>query len=432
MIDHSVKIGSEDVSMDINKIEVQQSIETDSDPGKITITLANRAQKYTNKWPPQKTGITILLYNWVYPSAFITVNGKLEPILNYSPVDSEGKARSKATYLLATGHMTDNSADQAYATVKGECDLGHLSDSLPDQDIPLTTPKETLAEVLSKHKDFPIEFDWDPALDDRNRLKERETYNSTWTYQEFLDDICGIQVGAVYYFNEANRLQIKDPYSDTGVYNLDPYVQTPNQTKSIMSFKNAVVVVGDETKSKSANAIGVTGSTPVISQYPRGYDLDSIEEVGYLFAPVFRDYNIKTVEEANKKADELLKFYKIHKNALTEVVVIGIAPPLQSIVEYSPFVPISDEEGEKMQANLKSLLSQLQALEETNAANNKRDVRTIKISSKVRGIVVNKSVTYSAAGFKTTLNISPGLVDGIPITDDDIGGSVLNYTDEED
>jgi len=52
MIDHRVMIGGEDVSADVIKIDVQQSMDTDSDPGKFVITLANPAQKYTMKWLP--------------------------------------------------------------------------------------------------------------------------------------------------------------------------------------------------------------------------------------------------------------------------------------------------------------------------------------------------------------------------------------------
>jgi hypothetical protein len=55
MIDHRVMIGGEDVSADVIKIDVQQSMDTDSDPGKFVITLANPAQKYTMKWLPQTT-----------------------------------------------------------------------------------------------------------------------------------------------------------------------------------------------------------------------------------------------------------------------------------------------------------------------------------------------------------------------------------------
>lgn len=81
--------------------------------------------------------------------------------------------------------------------------------------------------------------------------------------------------------------------------------------------------------------------------------MDSVvEEIGWLQAPVFRDHNIKTIDEANKKADELLAFYKKYENALTTVEVIGIVPPLQWIVEYSPFIPVGDDDRNEMTADL--------------------------------------------------------------------------------
>lgn len=68
MIDHLVKIGGEDVSNDVVSIKVKHSNDVDSDPGKIEIVLANRKQKYTNRWPPQIVPIEVTVYNWVYRS----------------------------------------------------------------------------------------------------------------------------------------------------------------------------------------------------------------------------------------------------------------------------------------------------------------------------------------------------------------------------
>ena len=411
MIAHEVLIGGEDVSDDVVSIRVKQSNDVDSDPGKIEVVLANRKQKYTNRWAPQVIPIQVTLFNW-----------------SYRENDQNPSGRSMATYLVATGKMTDNSSGPSDAIVTGECDLGHLADALPDDiDKHMTTPRELLEYVLGTHNP-PIEFDWDPALDDRNVFKERETYGSDWTFQDFLEDLCHVQIGAIYYFSEANRLQIKDPYTNVGVYDLDPYVLFPDQTTSIMGFRNSVVVIGDQTRSKGPKGISVHGSEPVISQYPHGHDLDSIAEVGWLIAPVYRDANIKTVDEANKKADELLSFYKKYENALTSPEVIGIVPPLQSIVEYHPFTPISSIDQSEMRADLNKTLEAMQAEENRLAVEQDRIARKLALSSKVRGIVVEKDVTYDINGLMCKLTISPGLVDGVPITDDDISGSVLNFT----
>lgn len=420
MIDHKVLIGGEDVSDDVISIKARQSNDVDSDPGKIEITLVNRRQKYTNKWPPQKTPIEVTCFNWSYRE------NDQKP-----PDDPE-----PAEYLVATGTMTDNSSGPSEAIVIGECDLGHLADSLTgDADFHNRTPKEVLEIILSEHNP-PMEFDWDPALDDRNVFKERETYGSDWTFQDFLEDLCHVQLGAIYYFSEANRLQIKDPYTSVGVYDLDPYVLVPDQTTSIMGFRNSVVVIGDQTRSKDPKGIStsVHGSEPVISQYPHGHDLDSIAKVGWLIAPVYRDNNIKTEDEANKKADQLLSFYKKYENALTVVEVVGIIPPLQSIVEYSPFAPVSQADQTEMRDDLNKTLEAMQTEENRLAVEQDRRSRKLALSSKVRGIVVEKDVTYDINGLMCKLAISPGLVNGVPITDDDVYGygTILNFTEESE
>lgn len=414
MIDHLVRIGGEDVSDAVVSIKVNQSNDVDSDPGKFTITLANRHQKYTTKWPPQVSEIQIILYNWVY-----------------RPGDENPSGRSKAEYMVATGKMTDNEAGPERAIVTGECDLGHLADALDfESDIYFETPKDVLSYFLGLHKPEPIKFDWDPALDDRNVFKrERENYNSEWTYQSFLADICTKQLGAIFYFTEENKLQIKDPYSSVGVYDLDPYVLYPGQTTSIMGYRNAVVVIGDESKDESETAVGVHGSKPIISDRDHGFDWESIEKIGWLMAPVFRDPNIKTIEAANAKADELLRFYAKYKNALTEVEVVGIVPPIQSTVEYTPFIPISAKEQGEFAEALKGILGDLQAKEAEIAALQERTARNLTLSSKVRGIVVEKEVSYSIDGFKCKCVISPGLVNGKPITDVEGVGSLLNWTE---
>ena len=413
MIDHLVRIGGEDVSDAVVSIKVNQSNDVDSDPGKFTITLANRHQKYTTKWPPQVSEIQIILYNWVY-----------------RPGDENPSGRSKAEYMVATGKMTDNEAGPEQAIVTGECDLGHLADALDfESDIYFETPKDVLSYFLGLHKPEPIKFDWDPALDDRNVFKERENYNSEWTYQSFLADICTKQLGAIFYFTEEHKLKIKDPYSSVGVYDLDPYVLYPGQTTSMMGYRNAVVVIGDESKDESETAVGVHGSKPIISDRDHGFDWESIEKIGWLMAPVFRDPNIKTIEAANAKADELLRFYAKYKNALTEVEVVGIVPPIQSTVEYTPFIPISAKEQGEFAEALKGILGDLQAKEAEIAALQERTARNLTISSKVRGIVVEKEVSYSIDGLKCKCVISPGLVDGEPITDVEGVGSLLNWTE---
>lgn len=410
MIDHSVIVNGDDVSEDVVKISVQQTIDTESDPGKTTIELCNPHQKYTNRWPPQKTAFRVLLYNWRYDSE------KERAIAG---------GRAEAEYLVAVGHMTDLKSNPGSAIVTGECDLGHLADALPkdfEGTVMPITAKECLTKILEWHTDEPITLDWDPDLKDRTM--DKIPYNADWTYQDVVEDIRSI-VGALSYFSENNVLRMQSPTSNNGLYDLDPYVTNPDQTTSIMGRRNIVTVIGNQ--SLAADGLGgmdsegatIPGSDPII-----GYaeDLDSIDELGPLIAPVEYAYNIKSQAEADARARQLLEFYKIYKNAETKVSVEGIVPPLQSIVSYSTFLPISDEELAKANSVFAARLKQLQEEENARAVEQDRLPRTITLSNRVRGIVIAKQVEYSIDGMKCELTISPGMMDmATPITDEDIG-----------
>ncbi|OPY54698.1 MAG: hypothetical protein A4E48_00277 [Methanosaeta sp. PtaU1.Bin060] len=415
MIDHKVTVGGIDVSFDLISFEVQQQVaEADSDPGKIKIVLANPHQKYTNRFFPQTTEIEIIVYNWAY--------------------DTEEKRRlagghAQTEYLVATGHMTALSSNHEEAEILGECDLGHLADALPkdhDYDALPTTAKEALETILSWHTDEPIRLDWDETLKDKTI--ERVTYDADMTYQSVVDDIAMI-VGAVYYFSEDNVLKFKNPASTEGEYDLDSYISNPDQTASITGFRNSVVVIGNSSDEHiDPDGIVIPAPDPIIAM---ATDDESIAEVGVLMAPAEYAYNIKTQEEADARADQLLKLYKMHENAETKPIVEGIVPPLMSKVSYTPFVPISASEIAKMNAALSSRLSELQAIEDALAEEHGRAANKVSISSRVYGVVVGKKVTYSIDGLKCELTISPGLLEvNDPITDESISGSVYNLSEE--
>lgn len=416
MIDHKVTIGGIDVSNEFISFGVQQQVaEADSDPGKITIVLANPHQKYTNRFPPQTTPIEIIAYNWVYRN------------------DEERRlagGHTQAEYLVATGHMTDLSANHDEVTISGECDLGHLADALGkdhDFDTMPIMAKEALETILSWHTDEPITLDWDPALEDKKL--ERVPYDADWDYASVVEDIAGI-VGAIYYFSEANVLKFKSPASTEGEYDLDGYISNPDQTSSLTGFRNVVPVIGNMSdEPEDPEGMVMPSPAPIIAI---AMDVDSIKEVGVLMAPPLYAYNIKTLEDAEAQADQKLRLYRMHKNAETKPIVQGIVPPLMSIVSYTPFIPISDSDIAAMNKVLASRLKDLQAMENELATENNRAANTIQISNKVRGVVVGKDVSYSIEGLECKLTISPGLltVDD-PITDESISGSVWNVDEEQ-
>jgi hypothetical protein len=425
LIDHLVAVGGEDISEDVIKINVQQAVDSDSEPGKTTITLANPHQKYTNHWPPQVTPIKVLLYNWRY---------------NSESERTAAGSHAEAEYLVATGHMTNLKANHEDAIVSGECDLGHLADAIPKDfegiEMPITA-RQCLQIVLSWHNDEPITLVWDPELKDKTL--DKVPYNADNTYQDVCEDIASI-VGAVYYFGEDNVLYFMSPTSNTGTVDLDPYVTNPDQTTSINGFRNIVVVVGNQTLAASGeNSIDSEGATTPGSEPIIGYaeDLDSIDEVGPLIAPAEYAYNLKTKAAVDARAKQLLELYKMYKNAETKVSVAGIVPPLMSKVQYSPFLPISDIELAKANAVFAARLNELQEQENARSILQDRLPRTIEITNKVKGIVIAKQVDYSIDGLLCEVTISPGMLDmSSVVTDEDIddgeGGEGQQYPYEDE
>jgi hypothetical protein len=409
MIDHKVIVGAEDVSDEAIKITVQQTIDTDSDPGKFSITLANPHQKYTNHFTPQVTPVKIILYNWRYRS---------------EEERSLAGGRAEAEYLVATGHMTDLKAGASEVVISGECDLGHLADAIPKDhegiEIPISA-KECLTKILGWHEDEPIILVWDPALPDK--ILDKIPFNADATYQDVCEDIRSI-VGALYYFGEDNVLYFMSPTSNTGLVDLDPCVLDPDQTSSISGVRNIVTVIGNQSLSVSDAGIDPEGITTAGSEPIIGFaqDLDSIDEIGPLIAPVEYAYNIKTQAEADARARQLLEFYKMYRNAETKVQVEGIVPPLMSIVSYSSFLPISDAELAKANAAFAARLKDLQEAENARATAQDRLPKTIRLTNRVTGIVVGKNVDYSIDGLSCEVTLSPGMLDmDATITDADAG-----------
>jgi hypothetical protein len=399
MIDHYVSIGGEDVSADCYGIRITQTMTTDSDPGKATINLVNRRQKYTNHWPPQATDFQILFYNYSY---------KNEP----------------KTFFGLNGHITDVKCTAAEAIVTGECGMGHLADALgkeyafnvehPPQPVMISdtysdyegpygvsngfgakNTRDILVYIMSQHLPDPVAVSYTGPVREVSEL----TYDAETTYQYVVEDIAKI-VGAVYYFNHENVLEFHAPEQWAGRYNLDGYMINPEQTSSIMGYCNIVQVVGNAAAANDTNEGAESASSETIIATAR--DSESIERFGELIAPKYTSYNIVTQADAQAKADELLQFYKLHKNALTKPIVAGMAPPLQSKVGFTPFVPINSEGAEEW--------------------------------GQVTGIVIEREIDYDAdQGFICTLTLSPGLTEGgAPITDTAIEDYYLNYADEDD
>lgn len=424
MIDHYVSIGDEDVSSDCYAIRISQTMTTDSDPGKATIDLVNRRQKYTDHWPPQATPFTVYFSNYTY---------KNEP---------------KIFYGLA-GHVTDVKCTAEEAVVTGECGMGHLADALgkeyyfssdhpPDgvtgsaislsaaaisnigvSSVPggslaqavqtqaiqsnLTSTsggggcntRDILIKILSDHQPNPIKVNYTAEV---LELSE-QAYSAESNYQYVVNDIAQ-KVGAVFYFIDHDTLEFHAPEQWTGIYDLDGYMTNPEQTASIMGYCNIVEVVGYEAYENGTGPGSRMASAERI--YANARDEDSIARYGELRAPAYYSLDITTQEAAEKKATELLAFFKLHENALTKPIVAGMAPPLQSRVSYTPFIPIYGGSGSFGQ---------------------------------VQGVVVEREIEYDAdQGLVCTLTLAPSLVDdGLVITGTEIDTDyTTSYTEDDE
>jgi len=436
MIDHKVMIGDEDVSSDVINIKIEDQIETDSDPGKITILLANRQQKYTTKFTPQRTVITVFFYNFVYRTeAERRIAG----------------GHSQVEYMAFTGRVTDVSANHSEATIGGECDLGHLADALPrEYDGYNKKASQVLQEVLNMHVGAAIPLHVQ-ILAKNDLFFERKTYTSEQTFLDVLEDIRQ-DTGSVYYFSEDGVLQFRDPAAIHGHFDLDPYVLNPDQTSSIMGFCNIVKVIGDrglnvpgihdralsisapesiqytarddeaqrnerveakanaiaeKAKKGDAYSISLLGLKSMFTQAQldeaiKKYIAEnggpgSVEEVGPLVAATERAYNLKTYEQVKARAEQLLEFYKMRKNALTQVQVAGIVPILQSQVSYTPFALIDGDD-----------------------------------ISPISAVVVARKIEYSIEGLICDLTLSPGMMDyETYVGDEEIEEFTLSFGSED-
>jgi hypothetical protein len=164
-----------------------------------------------------------------------------------------------------------------------------------------------------------------------------------------------------------------------------------------MNFRNRVTVIADQTFASGDMGKESPGSKPIMAT---AEDADSIAALGVIEAPTDRAVWIGTQEEAQARADMLLNYFKMFKNALTKPKVCGIIPLLQQTVSYSVFIPVS--KGEDMQG-------------------------------KVEGVVIARKIDYSIDGLDVELTVSPGLLDMMTyVGDADIEEYTKKFGEDEE
>ena len=370
MIGHYVLVGPsnamENISNYVKDIKITQTMSTDSDPAKATITCANPRQYFFARYPPQYTEFYITLFNHVG-----------------TPYQQEWPG--------LTGHITDLEVKGDEAVIQCECDMGHLADSItnqkqfdPDHLPPGSNSSVVMSEPVLKYMMSlhvpPITVNYTA----RNVEMKSVTYEADTTYQDVVNDIQKL-TGAVYYFKTPLKLEFRDPTHYKGVYNLDPFVLNPEKTESMMGYCNVVKVTGDNSIVNNHEQGSETASAePISVTY---MDLDSVQSYGWLEAPEFKSYEIATTQAAVLKAKQLLFFFRMHKHALTKPIVAGMAPPIQSLVAYTPFTPINVTGG---------------------------------TFGQVKGVVVEREIEYNASdGFTCTLTVSPDIQNRDDVTNSD-------------
>lgn len=164
-----------------------------------------------------------------------------------------------------------------------------------------------------------------------------------------------------------------------------------------MGYRNVVHVIASESYADGESGTETPGSNPLNAT---ARDEESIAEVGELVADTDRSIYLKTPEDCQKRANLLLNFFKLFKNALTKPKVTGIVPPLHSRVSYSVFVPIGEDAG----------------------------ATEVKLS----GVVVARKIDYSIEGLDVELTVSPGAEDmETYVEDDTISEFVEHYGEDE-
>jgi hypothetical protein len=350
MIDHYVNIGGRDVSNHVISISTQQSIEDDSNPGKIKVILANPDGIYTRAFVPQLHKMEITLYNFMYSS--------------------------KRPFAIAQGHLTDAVSDPSTGeiTLTGEDELGHLSDYLPRKfEFNGEKCSKVLTTVLGTHVPV-IKFSYfcknDPSIGET-------TFDESMDYQSVLEKIRDV-TGANFYFDESGWLRYRDANAHVAYMDLDPFVSNPCEAKSIMGFCNTVQLTCYRPVDANSDQDTSPDHAPLIGTATDESSDYAVQKIYKIQAPLRYAYNVVDQDTANAAALDVLNWYNSKMDSLTEVVVEGIAPQLQSLVKYTAFVPV-DATG--------------------NDA----------IEIPIYGMVLERNIEYSADGFECTIKIHPTL-----------------------
>jgi len=381
LITHRVIIGGINVSEDVVSLRVDAALDTESDPSKVEIRLANISRKYDTTFTPQSTEFQIELINERRRQSL----DENEEGYTFDDLAGQDVYTNSISdfykhldyYNVCKGYVSDVKCNQDYAVISGVCIIGPLASSV-DEDVstvPQTLNVDTidLMERVAGGSPVPFAYHIEASL----AVWEQYQKASENTIQEMLNDATHY-AHAVVYADELGIVQIRDPDALRGsVLNMNGYIINADITSSIMGYRNIVMVVGDESKRPPSVEGHTTPSH--INIYYEARDEESIAIYGELRAPTIFDPKFKTKEgsanSCKEFAEKMLRYYKTFLNALTKPKVIGMAPLLQQHVVHA--IPIPP------------------------------DFTSISVSE---GVVTRKVIDYSGDGWEADLEVSPGIL----------------------
>jgi len=294
-----------DVSAYCTEITTDGTVNTESEPTKVKIVLANINRMWDDVFVPQKDHFSITVEN----------------------TDDNSTLH---IWHIANGLISDVECDADYCTINGTCWVGDLADALPihwsknKQGVKI---QEILEDVLALHNP-PITVDYQA----NEVVLEQRTFDAATTFQAVID-YCAEQVhGAVHFVDEDGVFHFWDASIEGRTIDLDYHVTEQNDTESVMGYINIVNVHGDKID-KDPDQPGAENSSMEDAQ-GQWRDEESIAKYGELIGKDIYLPNIKSDEEAQKRAKEIGEFLKLFRNGLTSPTVVGMAPYLMSHVKY--------------------------------------------------------------------------------------------------
>jgi hypothetical protein len=153
---------------------------------------------------------------------------------------------------------------------------------------------------------------------------------------------------------------------------LTPYVSNPCEAKSIMGYVNTLTLIGylsvDNELEQNTPKNDQLSATAI--NEPSEYSPGAILTIS---ATIVNMYNIHNYDDLLTAAEAVMEHYKTKMDAEQEVKIEGLAPALQSLVQYNSFVPIDSPDEPEL----------------------------------IFGMVLERKIDYSIDGFQCTIKIHP-------------------------